>query len=67
MELFEKIGPLFTSIISSILLWCGPKFALIVDNPLFTDVKELIGVVLAIITIVWMIWQMLRTKKTKKS
>lgn len=62
-----RIGPLVSSIISSIMMWGVPRIAAITQNPLFRDISEIIGTLLAIVTIVWMVLQIDTWFKKRKN
>ena len=50
------------------MMWGVPRIAAITQNPLFRDISEIIGTLLAIVTIVWMVLQIdIWFKKRKNS
>ena len=52
-NLFGRVGPILTSLLSSVLLWIEP----ITNSPQFQDLKEIIGILLALVSILWMVAQ----------
>jgi len=52
-----RIGPLLSSLVSSVILWGGPRIAAVTNSPLFSSISEVIGTLLAVVTIFWMLSQ----------